>query len=145
MSEPITPEAAALMGQDPFVEATKPKDRVRAFKLMKLAREYVVDFDLLQATARAGLEWKDTKMALRDPFFVALVREIVEMSDPDAIIQRNELLSALKREAFQASKPSDRINALNSLARLTGMELPTKQQLEISAPSINLTVVKKDE
>jgi hypothetical protein len=145
MSEPLTPHAAVLLGEDPFVPGNTLKDRRGRFIIMKLAREYVVDFDLVRACARAGLKWKEAKFAERDPAFISLVQELVDCVDPDAVMERQQILMALKREAFTADKSSDRIKALNDLARLMGMELPTKSQLEVNAPSINLTVVKKDE
>ena len=45
----------------------------------------------------------------------------------------------LKKEACTASKAGDRISAINSLARLTGMELPTVDK-QSSTPVINITL-----
>lgn len=136
----ITPEQALLIGEAPLV-VDDIRDARKRLRLTRLAREYVVDFSLVKACARAGLEWNQVKSAEREPFFIALVQELIETIDPDIIMSRQELLMEMKRIAFRAPKDADRLKALNDLARLLGMELPDPSKAEAaSVPSINLVV-----
>lgn len=136
----VTPDQALAFGMEPLVVENVRESRKRV-RLTRLAKEYVVDFSLTKACARAGLEWKDVKTAEREPFFIAMVQELIETIDPDIVISRQELLMEMKRIAFRAPKEADRLKALNDLARLLGMELPDPSKAEAaSVPSINLVV-----
>lgn len=110
---------------------------------LRLAKEYVVDFDLLNAAARADIEPQRAKTLFKEPIFIKTVQEIIDLIDPDAVATRGEILMALKKEAYNFGpdgSSGSRISALKELARLMGMELPTKQDININAPVINLVL-----
>ena len=139
--EPLTPEGALVHHMVPLeslAEMSFPEQRKHT-RLARLAREYLVDFDLVRACARAGLDWEKVKKAERDPLFITMVQDLVECMRPEDVVSRQEVLQMLKKEACTASKASDRISAINSLARLTGMELPTVDK-QSSTPIINITL-----
>lgn len=142
MADPRTPEEADLLGEEPFIRATTLKDKKRVFIMERLAREYLVDFNLHRACARADLKWSDCKFAERDPFFIRLVHDLVEVVDADTIITRQEILMGLKREAAGARDSKDRIKALGELARLLGLELPQRHEIKNTGPVINLNLTQ---
>lgn len=116
-------------------------DRRRALRISRVAKEYVIDFDLVKAVARAGCDWQQCKRLEKDPTFISLVQELVETIDPDVVISRQQLLMQVKKEAFNpANKGSERINALTLLAKLLGMELPTSSKGHTGAPILNITL-----
>ena len=139
--EPMTPEGALMIGGTPLkalAEMSFSRQR-KHVTLARLAREYLLDFDLPRACARSGLEWAGIRGAERDPLFITMVRDLVEQMKPEEVVTRQEILQMLKKEACTASKAGDRISAINSLARLTGMELPTVDK-QSSTPVINITL-----
>lgn len=138
--EPLTVEGALFAGLPPL-RSLPEKDARKHFRLLRLAREYLVDFDLVRASARAGLEWDVVRGAERDAIFITMVRGLMEDMKPEDVVSRVEILNMLKREAATATKASDRINAINHLARLAGMELPDPSKDKgTSAPVINITL-----
>ena len=139
--EPMTIEGALMVGKTPLQKlAEMPFNQQRKHvTLARLAREYLLDFDLPRACARSGLEWAGIRGAERDPLFITMVRDLVEQMKPEEVVTRQEILQMLKKEACTASKAGDRISAINSLARLTGMELPTVDK-QSSTPVINITL-----
>jgi hypothetical protein len=139
MADVLTLEHALMVGEEPLIVEDVREARKR-LRLTRLAKEYVVDFSLVRACARAGLEWRDVRYAEREPFFIAIVQELVETIDPDLVMSRQEVLMAVKRIAFTATKDTDRLKALNDLARLLGMELPDPNKAQQAVPSINLTI-----
>ena len=140
----MTPEEAVMLGYEPIVGPSKRETAQTArlrLRMTRLAKEYVIDFNLPKACARAGLEWDDVKHAERDAYFICYVQELIEQIDPDIVMTRQEILMALKREAFGAGKSADRIRALNVLAELTGMGLPDPSKDKSNQPpTINLTI-----
>jgi hypothetical protein len=138
--EPLTVEGALFAGISPLKDLPE-KDARKHFRLLRLAREYLVDFDLPRACARADIDWDLVKGAERDKLFITLVRGLMEEMKPEDVISRAEILNMLKREATTASKATDRINAMNHLARLAGMELQQEDKSGRNAtPVINLTL-----
>jgi hypothetical protein len=142
----LQPEHALALGDEPLVGSRREtmKDKRKQLRLTRLAKQYIIDFSLPKACARADLEWQDVKHAEREPFFIALVQELVEMIEPDVIMSRNEVLMRLKHEAFHGDKAAARIAALNSLAKLMGMELPDPNSKDTSnlPPTINITLTQ---
>jgi hypothetical protein len=140
----VSPDVARMMGEEPFVSSRREtmRDKRKQIRLTRLAKQYVIDFDLTQACARADLDWDDAKDALREPFFVSLVQELLEQIEPDLIVSRQEVLQGLKREALHADKAATRVSAWNSLAKLMGMELPdpSKKDGSNTPPTINITL-----
>lgn len=140
----MTPDEAVMLGYEPLVGPTKREtitDARRRLRMTRLAKEYVIDFNLPKACARADLDWNDVKHAERDAFFISYVQELIEQIDPDIVMTRQEILMALKKEAFGAGKSADRIRALNVLAELTGMTLPDPSKDKSNLPpTINLTI-----
>ena len=137
---PISLETAKERGLQPLLgsRAETVADKRKTLRLTRLAKEYVVDFDLVKACARADLDWNQVKHAERDPFFIGYVQELVDTIDPDSVASRQEILMGLKKEATTAGKPSDRIKAWTELARLMGMEL--KEDSGPAVPVINVTL-----
>lgn len=115
----------------------------RAWAILRLAKEYLIDFNIRNAAARAEMDVGQAKLYEKEDLFITTVQELIEAIDPEVVITRSEVLMALKREAFNTSveaTPMSRIAALRELAKLTGMELPTKHELNLNAPIINLTL-----
>lgn len=133
--EPLTVEGALFAGLPPLRDL--PPDAQEHHRMLRLAREYLVDFDLAHACARAALDWNLVKGAERDAKFITLCRMLLEEMKPDEVVTRAEVLMMLKREATTASKASDRITAINHLARLAGMELQEDKKGG-GAPVINI-------
>lgn len=133
-----------MMGEEPLVGSRREtmRDKRKQIRLTRLAKQYIIDFNLPKACARADLEWADVRHAEREPFFIALVQELLESVEPDLIVSRQEVLQGLKREALGADKAAARVQAWNSLARLMGMELPdpAKKDASSQAPTINITL-----
>lgn len=138
----IPPHVALMLGEEPLMKRETMRDKRKELRLTRLAKQYIIDFDITKACARAGLEWSDVKHAEREPFFIALVQELLETIEPDLVMSRQEVLMAFKREAFTAAKGSERIKALEHLARLLGMELPdpSKKSSDSAPPTINITL-----
>ena len=139
--EPMTVEGALMVGKIPLQAlAEMPFNKQRKHVVLaRLAREYLLDFDLPRACARAGFEWGRVKGAGRDPLFITMVRDLVEQMKPEEVVTRQEILQMMKQEACTASKASDRIAAIAHLARLTGMELPAEDKTK-GPPTINITL-----
>ena len=142
----VGPDHALMVGHAPLEGSRKEtmRDKRKQLRLTRLAKQYIIDFSLPKACARADLDWADVKHAERDPFFIALVQELIETIEPDIVMSRQELLMRLKHEAFHGEKSSSRINALNSLAKLLGMELPDPSKKDASSlpPTINITLTQ---
>lgn len=132
-------EQAEARGDVPFVSSRKQTmtNMRRRVVLARLAKEYVIDFNLVQACARADLDWEDARHAEREPFFLALVRELMDSMSPADVVTRQEILLNLKREAQTAGKSSDRIRAWTELAELTGMKLPAEEK-QSTIPDIHI-------
>lgn len=110
---------------------------------MELANNYVIDFNLVNAATRCGMDIERAKALEKTQHFICAVQEIVETIEPELVIMRSEVLMGLKKEAFNydaGSSSASRIKALTELARLLGMDLPTKHQVDINNPVINLTI-----
>jgi hypothetical protein len=141
-----SPEVAMDLGQEPLMPSKRHTLRCkrRELRLSRLAKQYIIDYNLPKACARADLDWKDVKDAERDPFFIQLVQELVETIDPDLVMSRQEVLMAFKKEAFHGDKSASRIKALECLARLMGMELPDPNSKDTSSlpPTINITLTQ---
>lgn len=131
---------AAVQNEQPLLPRQTMFHARRRMRIAKLAREYITDFNLVHATARAGLDWDETKDMERDPDFICTVSELIEAIDGDTVSERKEILVALKREAFTAAKPADRIKALELLAKLQGMELPQEHDVTVRQPILNVTL-----
>lgn len=142
----ISPGTALMLGEEPLMKRETMRDKRKELRLTRLAKQYVIDFDVVKACARAGLEWSDVKHAEREPFFISLVQELIETIEPDIVMSRQEVLMAFKREAFTAAKGSERIKALEHLARLLGMELPDPNKKDGSnvPPTINITLTTSE-
>lgn len=142
----LTPRQAHRMGESPLVGSRREtlRDARRKLRLTRLAKQFVIDFDIMNACARADLDWEDVKDAERDPFFISLVQELVETIDPDIVVSRQEILLGLKREALHADKAAARVNAWGKLATLTGMELPDPKKKDAASapPTINITLTQ---
>lgn len=140
----ISPDVALMMGEEPLVGTHREtmRDKRKQIRLTRLAKQYIIDFNLPKACARADLEWTDVRHAEREPFFISLVQELLESVEPDLIVSRQEVLQGLKREALGADKAAARVQAWNSLARLMGMELPDPSKKDASSlpPTINITL-----
>lgn len=119
------------------------RDQRKAWATLRLAREYLVDFNIKNAAARAEMVLSTAKEMEQSDLFIVTVQELIEAIDPEVVITRSEVLMALKREAFNTSveaSPTSRISALKELARLSGMDLPSKHELALNGPVINLTL-----
>lgn len=143
----ISPQVAHMLGEAPLLGSRRETlaDKRKQLRLTRLAKQYVIDFDIIKACARADLDWDDVKHAERDPFFISLVQELVETIDPDIVVSRQEILLGLKREALHADKAAARVNAWGKLATLTGMELPDPKKKDASSlpPTINITLTQQ--
>ncbi len=138
--EALTVEGALFAGEQPLRSRTDLKIAVHHTRMLRLAREYMVDYDLARAAARANIPWDDAKFAQRDPVFITLQRLLVEELRPEDVITRAEILEMLKREATTAAKSTDRINAMNHLARIAGLDESIKEAGKNGAPVINITL-----
>lgn len=119
---------------------TNPAKMRHEWEVQRLARDYVIDFDLERAAVRCNIDIDQAKRYYEEPVFANTVRDIIDMIEPETVVARNEILMGLKAIAFGPGKNADKINALKELARLTGMDLPTKHQHEVNAPVIKLTL-----
>lgn len=143
--EPMTPEGALMVHQPPLLvpPSIKAADRVVYMRrLTRLAREYLVDYDLMRASARADIPWELVRQAERDPVFIVLVQQMQEELKPEEIITRQEVLLMLKREAYTAAKSRDRVAAMQVLAKVAGFTEAEDDKTAGSrggAPIINLT------
>lgn len=139
--EDHTPEGALLHGMPPLIDCGKDIDRVAFTRMvLRLAREYVVDYDLVRSCARAGLEWELVRYVERDPTFITAVDMISRELTPEEIITRSEALSLLKREATTAAKARDRIAAIKVLATVAGFTKDDEASNKSTAPVINITL-----
>lgn len=136
----LTAEEAVQQGESPFLTTRRQTITSMRKRLLmcRLAKEYIVDFNIVQACARADLDWEDVRHAERDPFFLALVRELIDTISPADVVSRQEVLMNLKREAQTAGKSSDRIRAWTELAELTGMKLPKEEDKKSTIPDIHI-------
>lgn len=119
------------------------KQKRDRWAIMRLAREYVVDFDLRKAAARAEMPLPRAVQLERSDLFCVAIQELIDTIEPEAVATRTEILMALKKEAFDNgpnSSATARIAALKELARLMGMDLPTKHEINAGQPVINLTI-----
>lgn len=127
-----------------LAEFKKSLERTYNQKLVLLAKQYFVDFDERAAAKRSRISLEEASIIMDDPRFMMQLQEYIETVDQDDIITRNEILAALKKEAFSMradSTSASRITALRELAKLLGMELPSKSELQIAGtPVINLTL-----
>ena len=139
--EDHTPEGALLHSQPPLIDCGKHMDRVAFTRLvLRVAREYVVDYDLVRACARAGVEWELCRHFERDGTFITAVDMISRELTPEEIITRAEALSLLKREAPTAAKARDRIAAIKVLAQVAGFTKDDEASDKSTAPVINITL-----
>lgn len=150
-TEAMTPEVALIEGSPPLRDiGDESLPRIQRHTILaRLCREYLLDFDMVAAAARAGLQWDDVRGAQRDPLFITMVREMMESLPPEQVVSRTEVLMMLKREATTAPKASERIAAIERLAKLAGLELKDDNS-KGGAPTLNVflngntVVVEKD-
>ena len=110
-------------------------------RVMMIAREYLVDYDLVRAAARAGIDWSMVRCLERDPTFIIALDMLRRELKPEEIITRAEVIEMLKREACTATKSRDRIAAAKELARIAGFTLSDEGAgVKNSAPVINITL-----
>ena len=101
--------------------------------MRRFVYEYVKDFNGKQAVLRLG--WNATSNTasvqaakwLNEPYVQYYLQEFIRKADEKAIIERNEVLFGLKREAnnftpYDGSSAS-RVAALSSLAKILGMQI----------------------
>lgn len=139
--EPKTPEGALMLNQPPFLDCGRGVDRVVFMRrCLAVAREYVKDYDLMRASARAGIEWELCRYLERDPVFIGAVNAIQEELTPEEVVNRSELLTMLKREATTAAKARDRIQAMKELARIAGFTLGEDGPSRGGQPIININL-----
>ena len=139
--EDHTPEGALLHGAAPLIDCGKDVDRVAFTRMvMRIAREYVVDYDLVRASARAGIEWDLVRYLERDPTFITAVDMIRRELTPEEIVTRAEVMDMLKREATTASKARDRVAAMKELAKIAGFTKDDEADQRNHAPVINITL-----
>ncbi len=139
--EDHTPEAAIMHGAPPYLDCGKGVDRVVFMtRVMSVATEYLKDYDLVAAAARAGEHWEHCRYLKRDPVFIRAVRHLQEKLTPEEIITRAELLNMLKHEASSAGKASDRIAAAKTLASIAGFVDEERGKAANNAPTINITL-----
>lgn len=135
-----------MFDEDPLVvhDEENINDKRRNLRISKVAKEYIIDFDLVKAVARAGCDWNLCKRLEKDPTFIATVQELIDTIDPDIVVSRQQLLMQLKREAYDpANRGSERIAALGMLAKLLGMELQTDSaKAANAAPVVNITLTQ---
>lgn len=140
-TDPMTPEGALLTAQPPLIDCGKHMDRVAFTRVvLRVAREYVVDYDLVRACARAGLEWELCRHFERDTTFITAVDMIRRELTPEEIVTRAEVMDMLKREATTASKARDRVSALKELAKIAGFTKDDEAADRNGAPVINITL-----
>jgi hypothetical protein len=126
-------------GRMPLLKKRSVRDLREEFRLTRLAREYIIDFNLVNAAARADIAWNLARKAERNRFFIQITHELLEQMPHDKVITKQEILQGLKKEATGAMNATDRINAYKALAKLTGMETPQESN-DNKAPIINLTL-----
>lgn len=140
-SEPMTPEGAMFLAQAPLIDCGKHMDRVAFTRLvLRVAREYVVDYDLVRACARAGVEWELCRHFERDTTFITAVDMMRRELTPEEIITRAEVMGMLKREAATASKARDRVAAMKELAKIAGFTKDEEADPRGHVPVINITL-----
>jgi hypothetical protein len=139
--EDHTPEGALLHGAEPLLDCGRGVDKVVFMRrILKLAREYVVDYDLVRASARAGIPWDLCRYLERDASFITAVDMISRELTPEEIITRAEVLNMLKREASTASKARDRVSAIKVLATVAGFTKDDEANERGHVPVINITL-----
>jgi len=144
----LTPEGALMRGEPPLLEVPRDMDGVERVVYMKrlcrLSREYLIDYDLVRACARAGIEWELVKGAERDPVFVVLVQQMQEELTPEQVVTRTEVLVMLEREACTSAKARDRISAMKALAHIAGFTNgdDSGSRSDQGAPVINVTLTQ---
>lgn len=139
--EPSTIEGALMLNREPLLREDDPTIKQRRVGLLaRLAQEYIIDFDMPRAAARAGIDWEEIRTAGREPTFIVMMRDLIENMRAVDVIKREEVLLALKHEALTAPKSSERTTALLGLAKLLGMELPDPEKKAGGAPVINITL-----
>jgi hypothetical protein len=109
---------------------------------LRLAREYVADFDIAAAADRADMSIEEAEKALKTKTFNRVLRELMELLPPETVVTRTEILMALKKEMYSKSadaNASTRISAAKELARLAGFEPENGKSGGGGSPVINIT------
>lgn len=136
----ITHASQLVPGQEP--PGTTMLHRRKAWAILRLVREYVIDFNLENAAMRCEMEYAEAKKLEREALFQSSLQEHIETLSAEDVISRQEILMALKREAFNtgpSGSAATRIAALKELARLLNME-PEQKNAAGGTPIININL-----
>lgn len=116
-------------------------------EVVRLSAEYVRDFNLELAAARANVSLDDAKAMYKSHHFAVALQEQMEWADPEDIMPRGELLMRLKLEAVSPyNQGATRVRALQELAKLLGYDQNPGREGPVmpAPPSITINLTSKD-
>lgn len=131
---PVPPEI--LQAHHDHTMATGQGLTIKKIEAEAFAREYVIDFDPVNAMVRSGLATGDEGVTyftnrcgkiLRNPYTLQALKAIIGQVEKEKIVSRERILMGLLEEANYrgpGASPSARVAAWAKLAKLMGMELP---------------------
>ena len=129
-----------LQPRNPTAETRK-----RSIAIAAMAKEYLYDFNYQKAAARANIPQRRAKELFMDRLFLQTVQEIIDLTDPEIVVKRQEIMLGLRKEATNDyATPNERTAAWKELARLSGMDPALKVKHELDAPVINLTLTQPE-